>query len=61
LLHVIDAAHPVWEEQVEVVEAVMEEMGSSRRAVVYVLNKADLLPDPAAFLERVREHYPMRC
>jgi len=58
LLHVIDAAHPVWEEQVEVVEAVMEEMGLEQKSVVYVLNKADLLPDPAAFLERVREHYP---
>jgi GTP-binding protein HflX len=58
LLHVIDAAHPVWEEQVEVVEAVMEEMGLERKRVVYVLNKADLLPDPAAFLAQARERYP---
>ena len=58
LLHVIDAAHPAWEEQVEVVEAVMEEMGLEQKRVVYVLNKCDLLPDPAAFLTQVRERYP---
>jgi GTP-binding protein HflX len=58
LLHVIDAAHPAWEEQVEVVEAVMEEMGLEQKRVVYVLNKADLLTDAAAFLAQVRERYP---
>ena len=58
LLHVIDAAHPAWEEQVEVVEAVMEEMGLEQKRVVYVLNKADLLTDASAFLAQVRERYP---
>jgi GTPase len=58
LLHVIDAAHPQWEEQVQVVEAVMEEMGLEHKRVVYVLNKADLLTDAAAFLAQVRERYP---
>jgi len=58
LLHVIDAAHPQWEEQVQVVEAVMEEMGLEQKRVVYVLNKADLLPDADAFLAQVRERYP---
>ena len=58
LLHVIDAAHPAWEEQVEVVEGVMEEMGLEQKRVVYVLNKADLLPDATAFLAQVRERYP---
>jgi GTP-binding protein HflX len=58
LLHVIDAAHPAWEEQVEVVEAVLEEMGIERKRVVYLLNKADLLPDPAALLAQARERYP---
>jgi GTP-binding protein HflX len=29
-----------------------------RKRVVYVFNKADLLPDPEAFLAQVREHYP---
>ena len=58
LLHVIDAAHPAWEEQVAVVEDVLEEMGLEQKRVIYVLNKADLLPDPAAFVAQVRERYP---
>ena len=58
LLHVVDAAHPAWEEQVQVVEDVMEEMGLEQKHVIYVLNKADLLPDPAAFVAQVRERYP---
>ena len=31
---------------------------SERKRVVYVFNKADLLPEPDAFLARVRERYP---
>jgi GTP-binding protein HflX len=73
LLHVIDAAHPVWEEQVEVVEAVLDEMGlyagnttgaggsprsTDRKRVIHVFNKADLLPDAEAFLAQVRERFP---
>ncbi len=68
LLHVIDAAHPAWEEQVEVVEREMRnaEFGmrngkgeiEERKRVVYVFNKADLLLDPEAFLTQVRERYP---
>ena len=78
LLHVIDAAHPGWEEQVEVVEKEMrnaefgmrKEMrnaefgmrnvkaGVERKRTIYVFNKADLLPDPDAFLTLVRERYP---
>ena len=73
LLHVVDAAHPAWEGQAQVVEAVLEEMGlyaggtgsgdrgapgPERKRVVYVFNKADLLPEPAEFLAQVRERYP---
>jgi len=67
LLHVIDASHPGWEEQVDVVEQEMRnaELGTrnsngsvERKRVIYVFNKADLLPDPAAFLTAVRDHYP---
>ena len=78
LLHVIDAGAPNWEEQVEVVETVLGEMGlygsgmrdggwgmrgaqgagPERKRVVYAFNKADLLPDPQAFLAQVRERYP---
>ena len=73
LLHVIDAAQPGWEEQVEVVESVLGEMGlydsgdgqgerrnvaPERKRTIYVFNKADLLAEPEDFLARVRERYP---
>ncbi len=73
LLHIIDAAHPAWEEQVEVVENEMRNApetrnaeggtrnsrgGSDRKRVIYVFNKADLLSDPETFLAQVRERYP---
>jgi len=74
LLHVIDASHPAWEEQAEIVEGEMRnadtqmrnaEFGmrngtesSERKRVIYVFNKADLLTDPEAFLALVRERYP---
>jgi GTP-binding protein HflX len=69
LLHVIDAAHPRWEEQVEVVDRELriadlglriDKQGAppERKRVVHVFNKADLLPDPDAFLALVRERYP---
>ncbi|MGH7753985.1 MAG: HflX GTPase family protein, partial [Gemmatimonadales bacterium] len=71
ILHVIDAAHPAWEEQVEVVETTLQELriaefglrsrggeGPERKRTIYVFNKADLLPDPEAFLAQVRERYP---
>jgi GTP-binding protein HflX len=58
LLHVIDASHPDWEEQVRVVEEVLGELELSDRPVVMVFNKIDLLPDPTALAGRIRELYP---
>jgi len=67
LLHVIDAAHPAWEEQVDVVERELriadfglriDKERPERKRVIYVFNKADLLPDPDGFLAQVREQYP---
>jgi GTPase len=73
LLHVIDASHPSWEEQAEVVERVLADMSlknggrgkgekasvlPDRKRVIYVLNKADLLVEPDAFLIRARERFP---
>jgi len=73
LLHVIDAAHPGWEEQVEVVEREMRsgpgvrsagrgvrsgKASPERQGVIHVFNKADQLPDPEAFLASVRERFP---
>lgn len=58
LLHVIDASHPGWEDQVEVVEAATRKLERGTRSSIYVFNKADLLPDPDAFLVSVRERFP---
>jgi GTP-binding protein HflX len=56
LLHVIDASHPGWEEQVDVVEK--ETTSITPKRVIHVFNKADLLPDREAFVALVRERYP---
>jgi GTP-binding protein HflX len=56
LLHVIDASHAGWEDQLDVVEK--ETTSVSPKRVIHVFNKADLLPDPQAFLALVRERYP---
>jgi GTPase len=44
LLHVVDASHPSWSEQVDVVDGVLREIGADERPAVLVLNKIDLLP-----------------
>ncbi|HEX6924496.1 MAG TPA: GTPase HflX [Longimicrobiaceae bacterium] len=43
LLHVIDISHPGWEEQKEVVDEVLEDLGLSHRPQVLVFNKVDRL------------------
>jgi GTP-binding protein HflX len=58
LLHVIDASHPEWEEQVAVVEQVLAELDLADRPVVMVFNKIDLLPDPTGFAQRISQIYP---
>src|SRR5207245_8313547 len=67
LLHVIDAGQANWEEQAEVVEREVrsaewgvrsDNASPERKRVIYVLNKAALLPDPDAFLAQARERYP---
>jgi GTP-binding protein HflX len=58
LLHVVDASHPEWEEQMEVVDGVLGELELSDRPLVVVFNKIDLLPDPSQFALRVRELHP---
>jgi GTP-binding protein HflX len=67
LLHVIDAGAANWEEQAEVVDRELRNAdfglrigdGSpERKRMIYVFNKADLLPDATTFLALVRERYP---
>jgi GTP-binding protein HflX len=58
LLHVVDASHPGWEEQMGVVDQVLGELELADREVVAVFNKADQLEDRSGFEGRVRELYP---
>ena len=45
LLHVIDASHPSWEEQREVVEGVLSDLELGEKPVLLVFNKIDLLKE----------------
>jgi GTP-binding protein HflX len=58
LLHVVDAAHPDWEEHISVVQSVLADLGLAGRPQLLVFNKIDAVPDPLAFAARVRELYP---
>ncbi|HEU4643691.1 MAG TPA: GTPase HflX [Gemmatimonadaceae bacterium] len=60
LLHVIDASHPTWEEQRQVVDQVLAELGLTEYPVLHVFNKIDRLApaDLAALQERARNLLP---
>jgi GTP-binding protein HflX len=58
LVHVVDASHPDWEEQMTVVDSVLAELGLAERPRLIAFNKIDLLPDPLGFAARVRELHP---
>jgi GTP-binding protein HflX len=54
LLHVIDASHPTWDEQRDVVEQVLADLGAQERPVLYVFNKTDLLPPEVLYALEAR-------
>ena len=54
LLHVIDASHHNWEEQREVVDQVLTELGAKEKPVLYVFSKIDAIPEPELAALRVR-------
>ena len=60
LLHVVDASHPLWEEQRMVVDQVLHELGLSDQPTLLVFNKMDLLGEDAALAlqERVTALVP---
>ena len=60
LLHVVDASHPLWEEQRLVVDQVLTELGISDQPTLLVFNKMDLLSEEAglALQERVTALVP---
>jgi GTP-binding protein HflX len=57
LLHVVDASHPLAEEHIEAVNAVLREIGAEGRPTLMVLNKVDLLP-PGDAMARFLERHP---
>lgn len=60
LLHVIDASHPDWEEQREVVLGVLRDLDLEKRDKVLVFNKVDRITPEAveALSERIRALEP---
>lgn len=54
LLHVIDIAHPQWQDQEQAVTAILEELGVATKPLISLYNKVDKLPHPEAiaFLSR---------
>jgi GTP-binding protein HflX len=62
LLHVIDAAHPSWDEQKQVVEEVLAELDLADRPAILVFNKIDRLThsEEEQFRLRVESLYPER-
>jgi GTP-binding protein HflX len=63
LLHVIDASHSGWEEQKQVVEEVLRELGAAGRPTVLVFNKMDRLThrEEEAFRHRIRALQDVRA
>ena len=59
LVHVVNAAYPAVNRQVEAVEEVLEEIGAGGRPTIIALNKTDLLPpDTALTLTGMAEKLP---
>lgn len=58
LLHVTDASHPEWEDQMATVNGVLDELGFSEQPIQIVFNKLDALEDPEAFATRARALWP---
>jgi GTP-binding protein HflX len=60
LLHIVDASHPMWEEQRDVVLDVLNDLGLNERPALLVFNKIDLLSSDEllALQERVAAETP---
>ncbi|MGH7693667.1 MAG: GTPase, partial [Gemmatimonadaceae bacterium] len=60
LIHVIDASHPAWEEQRDVVDDVLNELGAGDRPIIQTFNKIDRLDQESvtALRERMADLAP---
>ena len=57
VIHVVDAAHHDWQEQVSVVDDVLDGLDLNGRPVVHVFNKLDLVDDAETFAIQMRGRY----
>lgn len=64
LLHVIDVSHPACEEQIQVVQETLQEIGAAALPTIFVLNKADQLDTDSqgdhASLAKLQKYYAHR-
>lgn len=49
ILHVIDAAHPSFEDHIEVVDATLKELSVDKKTQIKIFNKVDLITDKSKF------------
>lgn len=57
LLHLIDASHPMAEEQAATTHEVLKELGAKDKSIITVLNKMDIVQSPS-LIHRLRMTYP---
>lgn len=57
ILHVIDASHEFYDDQIKVVEETLKELSSSNKKQIKIFNKIDLLKD-RHIIETLSNHYP---
>jgi len=55
LLHVVDISHPNFEDQINVVNETLKEIGASNKKVILVFNKIDNLKKPLFFEDETIE------
>ena len=55
LVHLVDAAHAGWEDQLKAVDAILKDMPIAVGPILLVFNKIDAVPDPQALLDKYPE------
>jgi GTP-binding protein HflX len=56
LLHVVDLSHPLYEQQMEAVQTVLEELNAWGKQMVVVFNKTDRVTNPALIEFALHKH-----
>jgi GTP-binding protein HflX len=55
LVHLVDASHSAWEDQLKAVEKILKDMPIAVGPILLIFNKIDAVPDPQAILEKYPE------